>query len=365
MSSKFTKTVKNARRGINFSRKFKHRLAGSLFLFLFLLFSCALLVWWQEPELAKGSYWSALWSVLFTLIGQGEFAARPATFVGRIVVFLLSIFGVALFGVVFAEVLQRLINSRLKEMLGMSSCRFRGHILICGWNGRGSHLIRQLAASGRQMAVIAEERPKDLLSLAGRELDPEVFFVQGSPSERDALIKGGIENAKAAIILGDPKTGGNDSQTILTGLAIESMAPEVYTVMELHDPAKGNYARYAQVNDILYSDSLIADITAMCTNYEGISPFIRDVLSTSDDGHSFAALDAPAEFAGRTIQELFEHFRAQNGLPIGVLVPSGGKSGAAPESDASGWVSRVDPSRGETVALPMKVVCIVKNNLVP
>ena len=350
MANRFTKTVKNAKRGLSFSKKFKHRLLGSLILFLVLLAVCTLAVWWQERNF-QGSWLDALWSVLFTLIGQGEFASAPRTFVGRIIVFLLSIFGVALFGVVFAEVMQRLINSRLKEMLGMSICKFDGHVMICGWNERGPHLIRQLTASGRQIAVIAEERPKDLHG--------DVFFVQGSPSDREALVKGGIMKARAAILLWDPNLGDDDSRTILTGLAVESMRPEVYTVMELHNPENEHYARYAQVDDILYTDSLIADITAMCTHYEGISSFIRDILSTSDDGHSFASFDVPPEFAGRTIGELFAHYRAQGVLPIGVIVPP---EGAGKEAPAAEWRSRVNPSRDETVVLPMKAVCIVKNN---
>ena len=353
MSAKnFVKTVKNAKRGIKFSKKFSHRLLGASLLFFGLLFGCALLVWWQEKNFT-GSYFDSLWSVLFTLIGQGEFASSPKTFGGRIIVFLLSIFGVALFGVVFAEVMQRLINSQLRnmlgEMMGINNCRFEGHVLVCGWNGRGPYLIRELMASGRQVALIAKERPGNLNS--------EVFFVQGNPSDREALIKGGVEKAQGAIILGDPEYGDDDSHTILTGLAVEAIAPEVYTVIELHDPQNERYARYAHVDDILYTDSLIADITAMCTHNEGISAFVRDILSTADDGHSFASFDAPKNFDGKTVRELFENFQASGSLPIGIITPP--EDGQ--EVPVSEWTSTVNPDLNLKVTLPMKVVCIVKN----
>ena len=198
--------------------------------------------------------------------------------------------------------------------------------------------------------MIAKERPNSLA--AG------IFYVQGNPSEREALIKGGVEKAQGAIILGDPDFGDDDSHTILTGLAIEAIAPEVYTVMELHDPENERYARYAHVDDILYTDSLIADITAMCTHNEGISAFIRDVLSTADDGHSFASFDAPEEFENKTIKDLFDHFRENEALPIATITPpdSGEK---VPVSE---WISTVSPSEKNIVKLPMKVVCLVKDN---
>ena len=353
MANKFVKIVKNARRGVNFAKNHHLRLVYVILTFLGLLMSSAMLVWWQEKGF-KGSYWDALWSVMFTLIGQGEFASYPHTFGGKIIVFLLSIFGVALFGVVFAEVIQRIINSKIKmilgEMMGINNCKFEGHVIICGWNGRGPYLIRELVASGRQVALIAKERPSDLHG--------DIFFIQGNPSERDALVRAGIEKAQGAIILGDPDFGSDDSHTILTSLAVEAAAPNVYTVVELQDPENERYARYAHVDDILYTDSLIADIAAMCTHNEGISAFIRDILSTADEGHSFASFDVPAEYRGEKISDLFEYCRKEGTLPIGILTPPD-----VPEKvPVSEWISTVNPDDDRVITLPMKVVCIVKDN---
>ena len=353
MSAKgFTKTVKGIRRGVAVGKKLHNKLLLSVLLFMGLICASALFVWWQERNFT-GSYTDSLWTVLFTLIGQGEFATSPHTMWGRVVVFLLSIFGVALFGVVFAEVMQRLINSRIKailgEMMGINTCKYEGHVLICGWNQRGPYLIREILSSGQQAALIAKERPD--------ELSNEVFFVQGNPSEHEALIRGGIQKASSAIILGDPDFGEDDSHSILTALAVENSSPNIYTVMELHNPENERYAKYAHVDDILYSDSLIAGITSICTHNEGISAFIRDVLSTADDGHSFATYDVPAEYFGKKITELFADVREQGGLPIGILTPPEGEN-----SGKSEWVSEVDPPEDKIIRLPMKVVCIMRDS---
>ena len=357
MANKFASTVKHARLGINLSKKIKNSLWISLLVMALLIFGSAFFVWWKEKGF-KGAYLDSIWDILFTLIGQGEFATSPQTLLGRIIVFFVSIIGVALLGVVFANLMQKFIDSRLKQIvgdfLGMNMCKFEGHIVICGWNGRGPYLIRQLHAANRQMSLIASERP-DALN------NSEIFFIQGNPSERETLIQAGIEKARAAIILGDPHFGNDDSHTILTGLALEAVNPNVYTVMELHDPENERYARYAHVDDILYTDSLIADITAMCTHNEGISAFIRDILSTADEGHSFASFDAPRDFRGKTIGELFAHFRAEGALPVGVITPP--DNGQNPRDiPASEWLSKVAPSPNDTVTLPMKVVCIIRDD---
>ena len=350
MSAKgFVKTVKGVRRGVGLAKILRYKLVPALLVFLGLIGGSALFVWWQERGFT-GSYFDSVWTVLFTLIGQGEFATSPHTMGGRVVVFLLSIFGVALFGVVFAEVIQRIINSRIKEilgeMMGISTCKFEDHILVCGWNQRGPYLLREILSAGQQVALIAKERPADL--------NADVFFVQGNPSDRETLIKGGIEKAKSAVILGDPDFGEDDSHSILTALAVENSAPNIYTVMELHNPENERYARYAHVDDILYSDSLIAGIASMCTHNEGISAFIRDILSTADEGHSFASFDVGNEYSDRKIADLFADVRKQGGLPVGVLKPS--------DESSTEWVSEVNPSEQEIIVLPMKVVCIVKDN---
>ena len=126
--------------------------------------------------------------------------------------------------------------------------------------------------------------------------------------------------------------------------------------MELHNPENEHYAKYAKVDDILYSDSLIAGIASMCTHNEGISAFIRDVLSTADDGHSFATVDVEAKYKGRTIDELFADLKKEGVLPVGVIAPD------KPGAPVSEWKSNVNPDGNMTVTLPMKAVCIVKDN---
>ena len=354
MSTKsFMNTVKNARRGVSLAKKVHYRLAFVVAGLVGLLCVSAFFVWWQEKGF-KGSYLDALWTIMFTLIGQGEFASYPHTFSGKIIVFFISIFGVAILGVVFAEVMQRIINSKIKqligEMMGINTCKFEGHVLVCGWNAKAVYILRELLASGTQAALIAKERPDNL--------DSNVFFIQGNPSERDTLIRGGIQKAQSVIILKDPNFGEDDSHSILTALAVEDTAPDVYTVMELYNPDNERYARYAHVDDILYSDNLVANITAMCTQNEGISPFIRDILSSADEGHSFAAFDVPEEYKGRTIRDMFDYLKSEGGLPVGVITPPT----AAGHIPSSEWISQVNPPEDMTITLPMKVVCIVKDS---
>ena len=353
MSIRFAKVVKSARRGKKLAKKFTRHFIWIVLGFVLLLVGSAYLVWYQEYDF-QGSYADALWTVLFTLVGQGEFATNPRTVPGRVTVFVLSIVGVALLGVIFSELIQRLMTSKLKEMMGMSRCGYKGHTLICGWNERGRHILKELEATGKPAALIAKERPPFLPA-------DNVFFVAGSPSDEEILMRAGIKEADTAIILADSRGGGGgddvDARTILTALAVEATHPEIYSIIELTNPANERHARLAQVDDIIYCDSLIAEVTATCAVYAGISVFMKDILCASDEGHRFAAFPVASEYEGETVGTLFGMYRKDGYLPVGIILPPQNE----PDAPLGLWRSRVNPPEADRVRLPMKIVCIAKN----
>ena len=353
MSARFMKMVKGARRGKAMARKFRRHFVLVVVGFALLLFGSAYLVWQQEHNF-QGTYANALWTVLFTLIGQGEFATNPKTVPGRMIVFVLSIVGVALLGVVLSEIVQRLMTSKLRELMGMSRCRYAGHTLICGWNERGRLILRELLATGKRAAVIALERPANLPS-------GDVFFIAGSPTDEDTLQRAGVAAAETAIILANRTPGSDesdvDARSILTALAVEAANPPIYSIIELVNPDNERHARLAKVDDIIYCDSLIAEVTATCAVHAGISVFMRDVLCASDDGHHFGLFDVPEEYEDKTLSEFFGDLKKQGHLPVGIIKPPQDD----PEKPVGQWISLINPDEGLKIVTPVKVVCIVKS----
>lgn len=355
VNPKFVKVVKSARRGKALSKRLRRHIVWVFIGFFVLFLGASLLVWQQEHEM-QGPFTDSMWTVLFTLVGQGEFATSPRTVVGRITVFFISIVGVALLGVIFSEIIQRLMSSKLREMMGMSRCKYVGHTVICGWSERARLILKELDAIGQEAAVVAKERPANFPG-------GDVFFIAGSSTDDEILERAGIKEAAAVIILadrsGNPDDSDVDARTILIALAVESCNPKAYSVIELTHPENERHARHARVDDIIYSDSIIAEITATCALYTGISVFMHDILCASDDGHSFASFDVDPKFEGKTIAELFTEYQEKtDDLAVAVIVPPDGK----PDAPLSQWHSRANPERTMNVTLPMKIVMIVKTH---
>ncbi|MDY4032839.1 MAG: potassium channel family protein [Pyramidobacter sp.] len=350
MASNYSKKVKGLKRGANMAGKLHKYFFWILLGFLALVSGSAYLYWKLERG-GEGSVFEALWTILFTLIGQGEFANTPHTIVGRVIVFALSIVGISVLGVVLSEVLTRVMKYNLKNMLGLNACRYEGHTIFCGWNGRAELVLKELAASGRQVAVLTRAKPAELSHY-------DVFFVAGEPTNEARLIQAGIEKAESAIVFAEPQPGLTnddlDAHTVLTALAVESLRPEIYTVVELLDPANERHARRTHVDDIVYCESTLADIVAACASQQGISSFIGDILTYSDRGSALRAADIEPQWENRSTGELFAAMQADGELPLGVMTPDA-------SSGAERWRHEINPPASRPVRLPMRVVFISKN----
>ena len=312
MARKYAKTVKALKRGKNAAGKLHRYFLPLLAGFLALIIGSAYLYWKLERG-GEGTLGGAVWTIMFTLIGQGEFAENPSTPAGRVIVFLLSIIGISMLGVVLSELLARVMKYNIKSILGLNECRYRGHTIICGWNTHADLIIRELTATGHKVALIAPAKPD-----GAKEID--AFFVAGDPSDDEKLKQAGIENADTAIILSQPAEGLSadeiDARTILTGLAVETLRRETYTVAELINPSNAQHAEHAGIDDTVFAQKIIADITATAASQQGITSFIADLLTES--GSRLCTGEIDEAWNGKTVGELFYAMREEGLLPIGL-----------------------------------------------
>lgn len=350
MAQNYAKRVKGLKRGAKFAGKL-HRYFFWIFLAFGVLLFGSTYLYWKLERGGQGSLPEALWTILFTLIGQGEFASHPQTMVGRVIVFVLSIVGISLLGVVLSELLARVMKYNIKNMMGLNRCKYKGHAILCGWNGRAELVLKELIASGKQVAVLTPVKPAALSRY-------DAFFVAGEPTSEERLIQAGIENAESAIVFAERADGMSDDEvdanTVLTALALEALRREIYTVIELLNPANERHARRTGVDDVVFCERTLADIVAASASQRGISSFISDILCYSDDGSALHAADVDPRWEGRTTGELFNALLKEGDLPLGVMTPV---TNAASER----WEHEVNPPADRPVVLPMRVVFISRN----
>jgi voltage-gated potassium channel len=306
--------------GERVDRRFFTSLLLGLFLFLGL---AGLIVWLVEtdrswPQLGQSFYWAGA-TVLG--LGEGGFVNGP---VGWVVGWLLGLFGVAIVATITGALVGFVIDFLLKEGQGMGASGYRDHIVVCGWNATARDLIDELNKDEYGTRVV-------LLHDSERSPAAEnVYFVRGSSSHEPDLRRAGIESATAAVVCPVDGSDQADMTSILTVLAIESIAPGVRTVVEVNNPDHVTHFRRANVNEIMVTSKLASHLLARSAMYPGLSELVTDIVSGGEGSELYRVL-LPPDLGGMTVDELSSRLRADHRATL-LAINRDGVTHANPES---------------------------------
>ncbi len=228
-------------------------------------------VWLFETErtgraLGQSIYWTST-----TVLGQGDasFATGP---VGWVAGWMLGLFGVAIVATMTGVLVGFFIDFLLKEGQGMGASGYRDHVVVCGWNPTARDLIDELCKDESSLRI-ALVHDVDKNPAGG-----EVYFVRGDTTNENDLRRAGIENAKSAIVCPIDSSNEADLHSILTVLAIESIAPQVRTVAEVNNPIHVPHFRRANVDELLVTSKLTSRLLARSALYPGLTELVTDMV---------------------------------------------------------------------------------------
>jgi voltage-gated potassium channel len=263
------------------------------------------------------------WGVA-TVLGQGDsgYVSSPA---GRAISWLLILFGVAMLGMITGALVAMVIDFLLKEGQGLGASGYRDHIVVCGWNATARDLIAELRGDDYTAKVVV---------VADVEKNPAgdgVYFVHGDPSNVPDLERAGIREAAAALIFPADASDGADMHSILTIMAIESVAPQVRTVAEVNNPRHEPHFWRAQVDELLVTSKIASHLLARSALYPGLTGLVTDIVS-GGEGSELYRITLPDEYIGLTIDEVSARLRREHEATL-LSVNRGGRAFVNPVAD--------------------------------
>jgi voltage-gated potassium channel len=264
----------------------------------------AVVVWLTETDRAFHRLWGSLYWAGATVLGlgSGDQVTRPIGFVAS---WVLGVFGVAIVALITGALVGFVIDFLLKEGQGMGAAGYRDHIVVCGWNSTARDLITELST---------DEYPTRIVLLHDSERNPagdDVYFVRGDTTNEEDLKRAGIDTAVSAIICPADGSGEADMRSILTVLAIENMAPQVRTIVEVNDPSHVAHFERADVDEVMVTSKLAAHLLARTALYPGLSELVVDIVS-GGEGSELYRVALPEGCQGKTIDEVSAFLRANH-----------------------------------------------------
>lgn len=269
--------------------------------------------------LARSTYWAVT-----MVIGSGD-ASYVSSLVGYVVGWLLAFFGVAMVAALTAAVAGFVIDFILREGQGMGAAGYTGHIVVCGWNTTARELIEELRG---------DEFATKVVVIHDVERNPAgggTYFVRGDPTSADDLRRAGIEDATAAIVCPADASNESDLRSILTVLAIETIAPSVRTVVEVNNPKHVEHFERAHADEILVTPQLASRLLARSALYPGMASLVTDIVS-GGAGAELYRVSLPEEHLALGLDGLSARLRADHGATL-IAIARDGVSHTNPPAD--------------------------------
>ncbi len=288
-----------------------------------LILVAALIVTLAEGPATIGKFGEAFYWALSILLGSGD-STFVSSGIGRIVSASLIILSVTLLAVVTGLLIGFIIDVVIREGQGMGSAGMTGHVVVCGWNPSAREVIDELLADQSRRGVVL------LCDSERSPADRRVYFIRGDATVEADLERAGIRDASAAIVFPDQPTDAADMRSILVVMAIESIAPQVRTVVEVSNARNGEHLKRAHADEVIATPRLAAHLIARSALYAGLADLVMDLV-TGGEGSELYHVQLPSEAAGQTVSAVGELLRKTRTILVAIV--RDGKSQVNPAAD--------------------------------
>lgn len=290
----------------------------------FVVLAAAAVTLLEEEKRTLGGFGSTFYWAITTVIGSGDssYVNSPG---GFIIGWLLAFFGVAIVAAMTGAVVGFVIDFLLKEGQGMGAAGFRDHIVVCGWNSTARELIEELKGDEFKAKVVV---------LHDSERNPAgsgVYFVRGDTTSAEDLERAGIAEAASAVVFPTEQTNEADMRSILTVMAIEAVAPDVRTVVEVNNPLHVEHMQRAKADEVLVTSRLASRLLARSALYPGLTEIMADIVS-GGQGSELYRVRLPDEYIGLSVDEVAARLRGEHHATL-LAITRGGRPFINPPTD--------------------------------
>jgi voltage-gated potassium channel len=161
--------------------------------------------------------------ITLATVGYGE--VHEVSQPGRLFTVILIVLGVGFFLYVVGNIIQFLVEGRIRIILGRRKLdkqinELKNHYIICGYGRIGRVLCRYLFQ--RNLDVVVIEKDQERISILDQD---DILYVVGEATDEANLAKAGIDRAKGLIT-----ALGTDAENVFLLLTARQLNPELYVV---------------------------------------------------------------------------------------------------------------------------------------
>ncbi|MCL4457601.1 MAG: potassium channel protein [Nitrospirae bacterium] len=258
--------------------------------------------YWFVGE-GKYSMLDCLYMTVITIatIGYGEIVDMSNKPAGRIFTMILSFSGIGILTYILSSLTAFVVEGELNETFRRRKMekmikKFREHYIICGIEGVGFHIVKELHETQRPHVIVDIDRKKIEKIL---ETFKERVYIEGDATDSDTLLKAGIMEAKGLFAV-----SGDDNQNLVISLTAKQINPNVRVVARCHDLKNIEKMKKAGA-DAVVSPTFIGGLRMASEMVRpAVVSFLDTMLRDKQKNLRIEEVLIPDSFAGKSIADL-------------------------------------------------------------
>jgi len=266
-----------------------------------------------------------IWFAVVTLVALGYGEKYPISTMGRFITIVLMFFGLSFSAVFTAIIASYFVERRMRDAKGMGEIKWKGHIVLCGWNSRAMSIVQKLTAEGskaKSLVLVNDLPEEDVVNILQEVKSARVKYTRGDFVREGVLQRANVEEAETVVILAD--TYGAKAETrpddraILAAFAVRSLNTNARLCAEVEREDSVAHLNRANADIIVQTDAHNPFLIVNAALSPGVTLAFQDLLNW-DYGHSILQKRFPVHLVGKNYSEAFRYFREkENALLIGL-----------------------------------------------
>jgi voltage-gated potassium channel len=277
----------------------KALIAGGLLLLVLLVGTAA----YKRIGGEQATWLDSLYMVVITIatIGYGEVIDLSHSPGGRVFTMFLSFAGIGIMTYIMMSLTAFIVEGELNEAFRRRKMEKRiakltDHYIVCGADGVGSHVARELAATQRPFVVVDTDREKIEHVHGGDEGPP---FIVGDATDNETLHRAGIERARGLFAV-----TGDDNLNMVISLSARQLNPAIRVVARCEETRNAEKMQRAGA-DTAVSPTRIGGLRMASEMLRpAVVSFLDVMLRREDLALRIEELAVPGSMVGRPLAEL-------------------------------------------------------------
>lgn len=239
--------------------------------------------------------------ITIATIGYGEIIDMTGNPTGRLFTVFIALFGIGTLTYILSNFTAFIVEGELNETFRRRKMekmikKFLEHYIICGIEGVGFHIVKELHETQRPHVIVDIDRKKIEKIL---ETFKERVYIEGDATDSDTLLKAGIMEAKGLFAV-----SGDDNQNLVISLTAKQINPNVRVVARCHDLKNMEKMKKAGA-DAVVSPTFIGGLRMASEMVRpAVVSFLDTMLRDKQKNLRIEEVLIPDSFAGKSIADL-------------------------------------------------------------